>query len=198
MAQPVTASHPSPAASTLRPEIEAAERIIALHETPRHKPTVSELERILQQPDAPQVSINPDGSISAGISDALTVARALLSRKKHPRDIACSFLEHEEDGNASDFVTIGQLRTVARAYLKSVVALERIWVASMADGTHDAGPAAYDALDAIFGIARGTLADFAGVEGSNLPVPKAEALDAGRGTGASGAAGDQATPPEQS
>lgn len=69
----------APLAERLREAIETAERIIALYETPRKRPTIEDLEKLLQQSDSPPVTINPDGSISAGVSDALVVARALLA-----------------------------------------------------------------------------------------------------------------------
>jgi hypothetical protein len=67
--------------SGYREALEAAQRIIDLHEKPKARPTIAELEAILASDDGPPVNINPDGSISAGPSDALTVARALLSLK---------------------------------------------------------------------------------------------------------------------
>lgn len=59
--------------------IEAAQRIIDKATPPSKRPTITELEAILTQPDGPPVSINADGSIGVGPSDALIVARALLA-----------------------------------------------------------------------------------------------------------------------
>jgi len=61
--------------------VEKARRIVEAAERPlsKKRPTIDELERILQQPDGPPIIINPDGSIGAGTNDALVVARALLS-----------------------------------------------------------------------------------------------------------------------
>jgi hypothetical protein len=60
--------------------VEAARRIVTVHEAPKKRPTIDELEAILRAPEA-RVTINPDGSIGNGASDALTVARALLSKQ---------------------------------------------------------------------------------------------------------------------
>jgi len=63
--------------------MEAARRIVAVAErlTKPRRPTVAELEAILQQPDGLPVHINPDGSIGARTNDSLIVARALLSTR---------------------------------------------------------------------------------------------------------------------
>jgi hypothetical protein len=56
---------------------EAARRI--LEPPKKERPTIEELEAILAAPDGPPVTINPDGSIGVGESDAVIVARALLA-----------------------------------------------------------------------------------------------------------------------
>jgi hypothetical protein len=62
---------------------EAARRII---EPPKkERPTIEELEAILAAPDGPPVTINPDGSIGVGESDATIVARALLAAEARIR-----------------------------------------------------------------------------------------------------------------
>ena len=59
--------------------VEAAKRIVNGRLAPKERPTIDELEKILSAPDAPPISINPDGSIYVADSDAVIVARAILS-----------------------------------------------------------------------------------------------------------------------
>ncbi len=75
--------------------MEAARRIIAKHEQPIRRPTIDELEAILAQPDAVPVSINPDGSIGIGESDALIVARALLSSSAAASGVVEALMDSE-------------------------------------------------------------------------------------------------------
>ena|SRR6188768_523086 len=73
---------------------EAARRIVALHEAPKKRPTIEELEAILQQPDA-RVTIHPDGSVGEGTSDALTVARAYLAATARIEALEAALMEAE-------------------------------------------------------------------------------------------------------
>jgi hypothetical protein len=57
--------------------VEAARRILKPFK--RERPTVAELEAILRAPDGAPVTINPDGSIGVGDTDAVKVATALLA-----------------------------------------------------------------------------------------------------------------------
>jgi hypothetical protein len=64
---------------------EAARRI--LEPPKKERPTIAELEAILAAPDGPPITINPDGSIGVGESDATIVAHALLAAEARIREL---------------------------------------------------------------------------------------------------------------
>jgi hypothetical protein len=98
---------------------EAARRI--LEPPKKERPTIAELEAILAAPDGPSVTINPDGSIGVGDSDAVIVARALLASTAREAKLS-EALENIKDiattGRISELVEkFNTMKLIARAAL---------------------------------------------------------------------------------
>jgi hypothetical protein len=98
---------------------EAARRI--LEPPKKERPTIEELEAILAAPDGPPVTINPDGSIGVGESDAVIVARALLAAEARIRVLEEAL--HDIEGKCADNIggrinyRAGDLQIIARRAL---------------------------------------------------------------------------------